>query len=65
MRRRILAGVISALAGMAEIGEVREITGGEFPPQRHRRENGAIPFAIATGIADFHLPPGFNGGVSF
>jgi hypothetical protein len=50
---------------MAEIGEVREVARRELAAQRHRREDGAIPFAIAAGIADFHLPPGFDGGVSF
>ena len=65
MRRRVLAGVVAALAAMTEIGEVGEIRPGEFTAHRHGGEDGAIAFAIAAGIADFHLPPGLHHRISF
>ena len=65
MRRRVLAGVVAALAAMAEVGEVREVRFLEGTAHRHGGEDGAIALAVAAGIADLHLPPGFGDGLAF
>jgi hypothetical protein len=57
--------MIAALAAMAEVRQVREVAGREFPPHGHGGEHRAIALAIPAGIADFHLPPRFGGGFSF
>src|SRR5579862_2569606 len=57
MRWRILAGVVTATAIVAKIGEVAQIAGRELPPQFDGGKHGAISFAIAAGVADFHEAP--------
>ena len=57
VRGGVLAGVVAALAAMAEIGQVRQVARGEIPPHRHGGEDRAVAFAVAAGIADRHLPP--------
>jgi len=65
MRRRILAGVIAALAAVTEIGQMRQIASGKFAPHGHGGKDGAIAFAIAAGIAHRHVAAGFRGGFVF
>jgi hypothetical protein len=42
---------------VAKIGEVAQIARRELPPQFDGGKNGAISFAIAAGVADFHEAP--------
>ena len=44
---------------MAKIGQILHIARGEVPPCFNGAKNGAIPLAIAAGIADGQLTVGF------
>ena len=55
VRFGILAGVIAAPAVVTEVGQLRDVAIRKGALAEHRRENVAIPLAIAAGIADFRL----------
>ena len=63
VRRRVLARVVARAAVVAEIGEVVNVQLVEVEPTRHRGEHRAKPFAVATRVADAHLPFDFQHGV--
>ena len=54
--RCVLAGMQAGAAVMAQICEVMNIGLRKFEAPGHGWKNGAITFAIAACIADFHLP---------
>jgi hypothetical protein len=56
MGRRVLAGVITVAAIEAQIREIGEISFGKNAALLHRRKHRAVPFAVAAGVADRHLP---------
>jgi hypothetical protein len=57
MRRRVLTGVITAAAVVAQVGEIAQIARRELPPQFYGGKNGAISLTITAGVADFHETP--------
>ena len=59
VRWRKLAVHIAGAAGMAQVGQIVEITVPELTPQLHRGEHRAEPLAIAAGVADRHQSVGF------
>src|SRR5262249_14997820 len=52
--RRVLAGVETLAAVVAEIRKIGQIALRERRPAFHRREHRAVPLAIPAGIADGH-----------
>ena len=56
MRRRILAGMITGTAMVAQIGKLRGIADIEQTAALHRREHSAEALTITAGIADLHDP---------
>jgi electron transfer flavoprotein alpha subunit len=54
VRRRELAVSVAGAAGVAEIGEVVEVSVGEGAAHFHRRKYRAKALAVAAGIADRH-----------
>jgi len=56
MRRRILAGVQAGAAVVAQVGQEVDVGLAEFQPARHGRKHRAKALAVATGVADLHLP---------
>ncbi|MNS41901.1 hypothetical protein D3C72_742680 [compost metagenome] len=54
MRRRVLAGVQTGAAVVAQVGQVVQVGLAEFQSARHRRKHRAEPFAIAAGVAYLH-----------
>ena len=60
VRRDVLAGIIATPAVVAKMRELHDVAIGEDTLPVDRREDGAIAFAIAAGIADLDLPAGLG-----
>jgi hypothetical protein len=60
MRRRKLTIDVAGTAGMAEIGEIIEVTVRKRAPHFHGRKHRAQAFAVTAGIADRHQPVRFS-----
>ena len=54
VRRRVLAGVKTLAAVVAQVREIGEIALGERQPVFHGRKHRAISFAVAAGVAHRH-----------
>src|SRR5262244_3120912 len=52
VRRRVLAMVKTGSAAVAEVRKVAQIFSGEGEAHLHRREDRAVAFAVAAGVAD-------------
>jgi hypothetical protein len=64
MWRGILTGVVTLGAVVTEVSEVAEIGGSKIQPAFHRREDRAIPFAIAASVADGQDASAFSRWIS-
>ncbi|KAG1179624.1 hypothetical protein G6F35_016218 [Rhizopus arrhizus] len=67
MRRRVLTGVQTGAAVVAQVGQIVQVGLAKFQAAGHGREHRAEAFAIAAGVADLHDAGdfGFVGGQQF
>ena len=64
MRLGVLAGVIAPSAVVAEVGQLHHIAIAKGALAMQRRKDCAKPLAVAAGIADLGLTPGFIQGIN-
>ncbi|MNE90823.1 hypothetical protein D3C80_1883710 [compost metagenome] len=56
MRWRILAGVQTGTAVMAQVGQIVDISLAERQPVGHGGKDGTKALTVAAGVADLHHP---------